>query len=58
MKDWNTTKIIKFALAMTTGFIIYDVLFKDSVEWISAIATGVLTGFLVWAYTQYSTNKK
>lgn len=32
MKDWNTTKIIKFTLAMTAGFIIYDVLFKDSVE--------------------------
>lgn len=58
MKNWNVTKIITYALAMTTGFIIYDLLFKEEVEWGRAIFVGVFVGFTLWLYTKYSANKK
>jgi hypothetical protein len=58
MKDWDFKKIITFALAMTSGFIIYDLFFKADIEWGRAIFAGVFAGLALWLYSKYSVNKK
>lgn len=57
MKDWNLEKIIRFALGITSGFIIYDVLFHDNVDWIRAVFVGVFVAIIFFIIKKVSANK-
>lgn len=43
---------------MITGFIICDLIFKEGIEWVSALLSGFLAGFTLWVYTKHSAGKK
>lgn len=52
MKGWSLKRLIQFGVGLISGFIIYDFLFKDNINWIKAIISGIIAVGLIWIYQQ------
>lgn len=57
MKHQNLKSVLLTGLGMTIGFIVYDLLFQESVDWGRAIFVGVFV-ILITLLIHKFTNKK
>lgn len=47
MKDFFTIKNLKFGLGLATGFLLYDSIFKDKIDWIRVVVVAILSVIIV-----------